>query len=149
MVTKVAINGFGRIGRLVARELMTKAGKGNQLRLRAIVTRGEINATVLEKGYDKLKSHGVGKEISWRDWQQYIIQLINQGYCEIAFHKNNALQLTDFSKKVLFEMEVVYLTKPVEFNEQPPVLKTAKTKAVKAKKDTLFERLRKLRPATA
>ena len=109
------------------------------------VLRGAHNATVLEKGYDKLKSHGVGKEISWRDWQQYIIQLINQGYCEIAFHKNNALQLTDFSKKVLFEMEVVYLTKPVEFNEQPPVLKTAKTKAVKAKKDTLFERLRKLR----
>ena len=109
------------------------------------VLRGAHNATVLEKGYDKLKSHGVGKEISWRDWQQYIIQLINQGYCEIAFHKNNALQLTDFSKKVLFEMEAVYLTKPVEFNEQPPVLKTAKTKAVKAKKDTLFERLRKLR----
>ena len=109
------------------------------------VLRGAHNATVLEKGYDKLKSHGVGKEISWRDWQQYIIQIINQGYCEIAFHKNNALQLTDFSKKVLFEMEAVYLTKPVEFNEQPPVLKTAKTKAVKAKKDTLFERLRKLR----
>jgi len=109
------------------------------------VLRGAHNATVLEKGYDKLKSHGVGKEISWRDWQQYIIQLINQGYGEIAFHKYNALQLTDFSKKVLFERESVYLTKPVEFNEQPPVLKTAKTKAVKAKKDTLFERLRKLR----
>lgn len=45
----VVLYGFGRIGRLVARELMTKAGKGNQLRLRAIVTRGAIDATVLEK----------------------------------------------------------------------------------------------------
>ena len=45
----VVLYGFGRIGRLLARELMSKMGKGSQLRLRAIVTRGEINATVLEK----------------------------------------------------------------------------------------------------
>ena len=107
------------------------------------VLRGALNATILDKGYDKLKSHGVGKEISWRDWQQYLIQLINQGFCEIAFHKNNALRLTSFSNKVLFEKEVVYLTKPVEFKEQQVVQK--ETKAAKAKKDTLFERLRKLR----
>lgn len=45
----VVLYGFGRIGRLLARELMTKMGRGSQLRLRAIVTRGEINQTVLEK----------------------------------------------------------------------------------------------------
>ena len=45
----VVLFGFGRIGRLLARELMTKMGKGSQLRLRAIVTRGEINQQVLEK----------------------------------------------------------------------------------------------------
>lgn len=45
----VILYGFGRIGRLVARELMSKMGKGNQLRLRAIVTRGEITQEVLEK----------------------------------------------------------------------------------------------------
>ncbi|WP_375239310.1 glyceraldehyde-3-phosphate dehydrogenase [Aurantibacter sp.] len=45
----VVLYGFGRIGRLVARELMTKTGKGSQLRLRAIVTRGKIDAIVLQK----------------------------------------------------------------------------------------------------
>ena len=45
----IVLYGFGRIGRLLARELMTKMGKGSQLRLRAVVTRGEINKTVLEK----------------------------------------------------------------------------------------------------
>ena len=45
----VVLYGFGRIGRLLARELMIKMGKGSQLRLRAVVTRGEINQTVLEK----------------------------------------------------------------------------------------------------
>ena len=111
------------------------------------VLRGAHNATVIDKGYDKLKSHGIGKDISWRDWQQYIIQLTNQGYCEIAFHKNNALQLTSFSNKVLFENEIVNLTSPVEYKEQVSVEKVTKVK--KAKKDTLFERLRKLRQEIA
>mgnify|MGYP006165884665 FL=1 len=39
MTIRVAINGFGRIGRIAARELIVQAGKGEQLRLRAIVTR--------------------------------------------------------------------------------------------------------------
>ena len=45
----VVLYGFGRIGRLVARELMTRTGQGNQMRLRAIVTRGKSDATILEK----------------------------------------------------------------------------------------------------
>lgn len=45
----VVLYGFGRIGRLLARELMARTGKGSQLRLRAIVTRGTIDETVLEK----------------------------------------------------------------------------------------------------
>ncbi|MDP2069540.1 MAG: DNA helicase RecQ [Lutibacter sp.] len=107
------------------------------------VLRGAKNATIIDKGYDKLKSHGVGGAISWHDWQQYIIQLINQGFCEIAFHKNNALHLTSFSQKVLFENKMVYLTKPLAFKDQAVVQK--EIKETKAKKDSLFERLRKLR----
>jgi glyceraldehyde 3-phosphate dehydrogenase len=45
----VVLYGFGRIGRLLARELMSKTGKGDQLRLRAIVTRDKNDATSLEK----------------------------------------------------------------------------------------------------
>ncbi len=45
----VVLYGFGRIGRLLARELMTRTGQGSQMRLRAIVTRGAIDKTVLEK----------------------------------------------------------------------------------------------------
>ena len=55
----VVLYGFGRIGRLLARELMNKAGKGTQMRLRAIVTRGEIDKTVLEKRASLLKMDSV------------------------------------------------------------------------------------------
>ncbi|GAB4158575.1 MAG: glyceraldehyde-3-phosphate dehydrogenase [Winogradskyella sp.] len=60
----VILYGFGRIGRLVARELMTRTGKGNQLRLRAIVTRGEINQTVLEKRASLLRNDSVHGDFS-------------------------------------------------------------------------------------
>lgn len=55
----VVLYGFGRIGRLVARELMAKTGRGSQLRLRAIVIRGELNREVLEKRAALLKTDSV------------------------------------------------------------------------------------------
>ncbi|MFT5102781.1 MAG: glyceraldehyde 3-phosphate dehydrogenase [Candidatus Latescibacterota bacterium] len=55
----VVLYGFGRIGRLLARELMTRTGKGSQMRLRAIVTRGAVDATVLEKRASLLKYDSV------------------------------------------------------------------------------------------
>ncbi|NBL64442.1 glyceraldehyde-3-phosphate dehydrogenase [Flavobacterium sp. NST-5] len=45
----VVLYGFGRIGRLLARELMSKTGKGTQLRLRAIVVREKNDPISLEK----------------------------------------------------------------------------------------------------
>ena len=55
----VVLYGFGRIGRLLARELLAKTGKGNQLRLRAIVTRGAINEEILEKRANLLRTDSV------------------------------------------------------------------------------------------
>jgi ATP-dependent DNA helicase RecQ len=111
------------------------------------VLRGAQNMHVLNNNYDKLKTYAIGRDISWQDWQQYIIQLINQGYCEIAFHKHNALKTTDFSKKVLFKNEHVKLTKAVNYKEERAEQKlTSKgTKAKKKKVNSLFERLRLLR----
>ena len=60
----VVLYGFGRIGRLVARELMTRTGKGSQLRLRAIVTRGAVDATVLEKRAALLRNDSVHGDFS-------------------------------------------------------------------------------------
>jgi len=55
----VVLYGFGRIGRLLARELMAKTGKGNQLRLRAVVTRGIITPEILEKRANLLRTDSV------------------------------------------------------------------------------------------
>lgn len=55
----VILYGFGRIGRLLARELMAKTGKGYQLRLRAVVIKAAIDADILEKNASLLRADSV------------------------------------------------------------------------------------------
>jgi glyceraldehyde 3-phosphate dehydrogenase len=54
----VVLYGFGRIGRLAARELIAQAGKGEQLRLRAIVTRGNSAEEIIKRA-DLLRTDSV------------------------------------------------------------------------------------------
>lgn len=54
----VILYGFGRIGRIAARELIAQAGKGEQLRLRAIVTRGNSDEEI-QKRADLLRTDSV------------------------------------------------------------------------------------------
>ena len=104
--------------------------------------RGSKNAYIYEKEYQNLKTYGVGADLSWFDWNQYLIQLINLGYCEIAFHKQNKIRLTSLAKKVLFEGEKVQLTTVQKINIEKQETKETKTKSVA---NSLFETLRKLR----
>ena len=104
--------------------------------------RGSKNAYIFEKQYQNLKTYGVGADLSWYDWNQYLIQLINLGYCEIAFHQQNKIRLTAFAKKVLFEGEKVQLTTVQKINIEKQEVKQEKSKSVA---NSLFETLRKLR----
>ncbi|CAM4044582.1 DNA helicase RecQ [Flavobacterium antarcticum] len=104
--------------------------------------RGSKNASIYEKEYHQLKSYGIGAETSWYDWNQYLIQLINLGYCEIAFHQKNRILLTPLARKVLFEGEKVLLTAVVQKSVAKLVLKESKASAAK---NGLFETLRQLR----
>ena len=54
----VILYGFGRIGRLLARELIKQAGKGQQLRLKAIVVRRLTDAQIIKRA-DLLRNDSV------------------------------------------------------------------------------------------
>lgn len=105
------------------------------------VLRGAKNETVLSKKYEELSTYGIGKDISWKDWQQYIIQLINIGYVEIAFHLHNHLRLTPLAKEVLFNGAKLELANISDFKE----MQEEQAKANKTKNSSLFEKLRQLR----
>ncbi|WP_369765081.1 DNA helicase RecQ [Flavobacterium sp. WC2429] len=104
--------------------------------------RGSKNAYIFEKEYQNLKTYAVGSDISWYDWNQYIIQLINQGYCEIAFHQQNKIRLTSLAREVLFEGDKVQLTTVVKANTEKIAVNEPKTKF---SANSLFEKLKKLR----
>ena len=69
------------------------------------ILKGAATQEIIEKGYDKLKTYGVGRDIPARDWQDYLLQMLNLGYFEIAYNEKNHLKITEAGKKVLFGQE--------------------------------------------
>lgn len=103
------------------------------------VLRGAKNTQVYDKGYQNIKTFGAAKDIPWRDLQQYVIQLLNQGVLQIYFHENGRLLLTPLAQKVLFKGKKVRLANIVQ--EAEPI----KTERTPRKRADLFEKLRTLR----
>lgn len=112
--------------------------------------RGSSNAYIQSKGYSQLKTYGVGADLSWKDWRHYIIQLLNQGYCEIAFHDGNKILLGALANNVLYEKQKVVLANIVDTLPFEKVKKEKKSKKSTNKGDeSLFEVLRQLRMSIA
>ena len=109
------------------------------------VLRGSQNAQVYDKGYQNIKTYGAAKDVSWRDLQQYVIQMINQGLLEIRFRESGRLLLTPLSKEVLYDGKKIQLAKPSKEKAKP----ITKERKPKKPKGSLFEKLRELRAELA
>ena len=66
------------------------------------ILRGNNTPDVSEKGYQQLKTFGAGREVPARDWQDYLLQMLQLGYFEIAYNENNHLKITRSGSDVLF-----------------------------------------------
>jgi len=107
------------------------------------ILRGAKNQHILENNYTSLSTYGIGRDVSWRDWQHYIIQFINQGLCTIAFHRNNHLELTRLARAVLFEGLKIKVTDPIRKSTRTPIPTRGKKKQVYD--EVLFDKLKELR----
>jgi ATP-dependent DNA helicase RecQ len=110
------------------------------------VLRGSNNAEVHAAGYFQLKTYGVGAEVSFFNWRDYIVQLANQGLIEIMYSEGSALKISPIGWKVLKGEETIKLTLPVSAKEknkrEPRSMKMAAEEKVNA---DLFTELKKLR----
>ena len=75
-----------------------------QIRISTIVEilKGMRSPSVVRHQYDQLKTFGVGKDISSGDWQDYLLQMLQMGFIEIAYNENNRVKITDIGLDVLF-----------------------------------------------
>ena len=109
------------------------------------VLRGSNNQQVFDKGYQHIKTFGAAKDISWRDLQQYCIQLLNQGVLEIWFHEGGRLLLTKLAKQILFQGKQIKLATLVKEDTKAKPVK----ERLPSKGKELFEKLRMLRSVFA
>jgi len=107
------------------------------------ILRGAKNQHVLENNYTSLSTYGIGRDVSWRDWQHYIIQFLNQGLCTIAFHRHNHLELNRLARAVLFEGLKIKVTEPVKKSTRTPL--PSRRNKEQAYDELLFDKLKGLR----
>ena len=121
------------------------------------ILRGSYSAEVTAKGYQELKTFGVGRDIPPRDWQDYLLQMLQLGYFEIAYNENNHLKITPSGSDILFGRAKATLA--VIRHEETATRKGKKKKVVVTKElpfglaggesEDLFEALRGLRKQLA
>lgn len=66
------------------------------------ILRGNMSSEVTERGYHRLKTFGAGREVPARNWHDYLLQMLQLGYFEIAYNENNHLKITQSGTDVLF-----------------------------------------------
>jgi ATP-dependent DNA helicase RecQ len=115
------------------------------------VLRGSGKREVLHCEYHELSVYGVGKDVSYQDWQQYLLQLIQQGFLEIAYDEGSSLKLTEAAVGVLRgEREVLLVSLSVIERKIEERVRRSKVKPKReGVRDELFEVLRVLRKEIA
>ena len=73
------------------------------------ILKGMRSPAVVRNGYDQLKTFGVGKDISTNDWQDYLLQMLQMGFIEIAYNEGNKVRITDIGNDVLYGKKTAQL----------------------------------------
>ena len=116
------------------------------------ILRGMRKADIVEKGYDRLKTFGVGHDLSNAEWNAYLLQMLQMGLFEVAYDENNHLKISEFGNDVLFGKQTIELNRFKRRAFKPekvaPVIVEEKQTA-KVMDKALFEKLRDVRKALA
>ena len=90
--------------RLVQMALSAARRANEQIRTSTIIEilRGMNSGVVQRMHFDRLPTFGVGRDTSAQDWQDYLLQMLQLGYIEIAYDEHSRVVITPTGEDVLF-----------------------------------------------
>lgn len=117
------------------------------------ILRGASNQEVYQKGYHLIKTYGCGLDVQFKDWQDYLLQMLHLGYIEIDYKDNSHIKIKSQGEDVLYKRKQAQLA---IINREDFTVKGRKQKERQqlhfeelqtemAEDKTLFENLRLLR----
>lgn len=139
LIAQKALSAVARCQERVGRNLLIEVLRGNR------------SAEVIRHGYDQIKTFGASKDLAPFELKDYLVQLINGGYLEIAYDKHQALQITPLGRQVLFDGLKVMLAKPEKYAAGPdtPTPTAAGPIARDAAREEILALLKRKRKALA
>lgn len=116
------------------------------------ILRGTMSADVAANRYDLLKTFGVGHDVPARDWRDYLLQMLQMGFIEIAYAEDKHLKVTELGREALFGDKKVKLAiirredrRKKKIKQEQQELPMQYSNTGKAEDKDLFRVLRKLR----
>lgn len=105
---------------LVQKALSALVRTGEKVGMQMVIDilRASTRTEVIEKGYDKLKTYGAGKDLTYKEWKEYLYQMLQLGYLETDYTAGRILRTTPLGRKVLYgelQAQLVTFRETVEF----------------------------------
>lgn len=65
------------------------------------ILRGSAKTDIVAKGYNTLRTYGVGRDLSAAVWNAYMLQMLQMGIIDVAYDDYNHLRVTQFGWDIL------------------------------------------------
>ncbi|HHB78514.1 MAG TPA: DNA helicase RecQ [Saprospiraceae bacterium] len=114
------------------------------------ILRGSGRKEIYDLGYQKIKTYGAGRELSYFQWQQYLMQMLHHGLFDIDYQDHHKLKVTPYGKKILKGEKKLALSHVGSFQDMKKAKKPKPVVSQKQHKESkLFDKLRELRAELA